>query len=99
MKATTFILGISIGAALMVAGVGIAFAQAPGASNTPPPSAAPAAPTSRPIMLTEQDIQIIIAMSEECVKAKGFQCAEAALMIKRKLETPAPAAPPPAPPK
>lgn len=46
-------------------------------------------------MLTDQDIQTIIVMSNECVKARGLECAEAALLIKRKLEMP----PPPSAPK
>lgn len=92
------------GVALVAVGVAtVAFAQSP--SPPPRPSASsdvpappPPSPGIRPVMLTDQDIQIIVAMSEECVKAKGFLCAEAALSIKKKLEDSARPTPPPPPP-
>lgn len=96
---------LTVGVALMVLGTAVAFAQTPAPSRTPPPppdSAAASMPSGRPIVLSDQEIAIIIAMGEECVKAKGYQCAEAALMIKKKLEDsarPAPPMPAPPPPK
>lgn len=55
---------------------------------------------SREVVLTDQEIDATISMMEECVKAKGFGCADAAVYMRNKLndarkpKAPSPAAPP-----
>lgn len=48
-------------------------------------SGAMAQSPSRAVYLTEEEIKATIAMLDECVKAKGLACAEAALVIRQKL--------------
>lgn len=90
---------LAIGAALIVVGGGIAFAQSPtpAPSRTPPPIASspatpgdtpavPAPPPMRTLLLTDDEAQNLILMINESVKARGLDWAEVASAMARKIQ-------------
>lgn len=58
------------------------FSTAAFAAPLPP---ATAAPVERTVKLTDAEIEVTIQMMDECVKAKGLLCAEAATVMAKKL--------------
>jgi hypothetical protein len=50
-----------------------------------PPAQSVHMPVERTVKLTDAEIDVTIQMLDECVKAKGLLCAEAATVMARKL--------------
>jgi hypothetical protein len=64
-----------------------------------PPAQPVHMPVERTVKLTDDEINVTIQMMDECVRAKGLLCAEAAIVMAKKLRAAQQPEAPKAPPK